>query len=341
MMNRNAQRSVSRKRLLSQTLAAWSSIAVRPAGAADIVWKYASSNTADHPLNAPLIRAFSKIRRETKGAFSVQLFLNNALGDPVSQIFQLRSGALDMAPLDGGTLDGVVSVASIPAVAFVFKDHKTAFDAMDGDLGTVIRKEFPQYGFIAHERILENGFRYFTSGSKPIRTVDDLQGMKFRVPPGKLPLDTFRSLGVAVTTVSLGELYTALQTRLVDGQETPLASIESQRIYEVQKYCSLSRHSWTGAWLLIYRTKWDSLPSDIQGLFRGVVDREIVAERRSNVVLEDALQDKLQRQGLTFNPVDVAGFKAKLASSGYYGRWRTAYGEVAWGALEKYSGPLR
>jgi TRAP-type C4-dicarboxylate transport system substrate-binding protein len=212
---------------------------------------------------------------------------------------------------------------------------------MDGDLGKMIRDAFPAKGLYMTEAVYDAGFRHFTSSAKPIRSAADLQGLKLRIPISKLYVDTFRSLGAAPATVVGGQLYAALQTHLVDAQETPLLFIESQHIYEVQKYCSLSHHMWTSYWIVFNLDKWQSLPRNLQEIARKHLNAGALVERRDSVALETSLRDKLRRQGLTIvENVDVASFKSKLATSDFYSRWKNEYGATAWGTLEKYSGKL-
>ena len=111
--------------------------------------------------------------------------------------------------------------------------------AMDGDLGAVIRNAIQAQGIHVFEKILENGFREITTSTKPIRNVADLAGLKIRVSPGKIRIDTFQSLGASPAPIALSELYTSLQTHVVDAQENPLLLIEQQKFYEVQKYNTL------------------------------------------------------------------------------------------------------
>jgi TRAP-type transport system periplasmic protein len=311
-----------------------------PVRAARFSWKYGSANAADHPANVAIVEALAKIREETRGELDIKPFLNSSLGSDSALVSQLRIGALETLIEGAGPFDTIVGIASIEEVAFAFSDYRTPLAAMDGDLGKMIRDALPAAGFIALERVFDNGFRYFTSSVKPIRKAEDLEGLKLRVSPGKLFYDTFHSLGVSSVSLGLNEIYLALQTHLVDAQETPLITIENQRFYEVQRYCSLSRHIWSCYFFLINRDKWQSLPSAYQDILRKHINAAALTQRRATAVSEAAIRDKLQRQGLIFNPIDRASFKSKLVASGYYGRWREAYGPGAWALLEKYAGPL-
>ena len=303
-------------------------------------WKYAHDLTSDHPLNVRAVEAFAKIKARTNGRLSIRAFPDSILGGDPAMISQLRSGALEIMATPGAFLNSIVPIAAIENVAFAFPNRDVAFKAMNGKVGDIVKAGIRAVNIVVMDKIWENGFRDITTSTKPIRNIADLQGLKIRVSPGKIRIDTFQSLGASPTAISAGELYTALQTKVVDGQENPLLNIETLKLYEVQKYCSLSHHMWTGYWILVNQDKWNSLPKDIQGIFAEEMNAASAREWRDNALISASLGDKLQRQGLAFNPVDVAGFKAKLIASGYYTRWKTEFGDTAWSALESYTGKL-
>ena len=332
----------SRKHFVAGGAATFASIGMlaKPAGAATFAWKWGVDTPIDHPIAVRAIEAFGKIRTQTNGQVDIRAFPSSSLGSDPAMLSQLRSGALEMLGYAGGILDTLVPVASIENVAFAFPNRTVALAAMDGDLGAYIRAQIKDKGIMVLDKIYENGYREFTTYPKPIRVVDDLQGMKLRVSPGKLRVDTFTALGAAVTPIAPSELYTALQTHIVDGQETGLLLIETQKFYEVQRYCSLSNHMWSGYWNLINMDKWNSLPANFQAIVSKNLNESAMLERRDSELQTVSVQDKLHRQGLAFNAVEVPTFKAKLATNGYYARWRDNFGPVAWGYLEKYTGKL-
>jgi len=303
-------------------------------------WKCGNDLTADHPISVRAVEAFGKIRKETGGQVEITLFPNSTLGSDPQMLTQLRSGALEMLQYAGGILDTVVPLASIENVAFAYPNRQAAFAAMDGEVGTLVRQQIVEKQIAVFDRVWENGWREFTTSNRAIHTVEDLQGLKVRVSPGKLRVDTFRTLGVAVTPIPPNEVYTALQTHIVDGVETALLFIETARWYEVQKYCSLTNHMWSGYWALANMDSWKSLPAKYQQIVARHLDAAALLQRRDNEILNRSIEDKLSRQGLTFNTTSPASFKAKLVSGGYYGRWKNEYGDKAWAALERYTGKL-
>jgi tripartite ATP-independent transporter DctP family solute receptor len=212
------------------------------------------------------------------------------------------------------------------------------FAAMDGSLGAYLRQQMEAAGFVVFPKMFDLGFRQITSSTHPIRTADDFTGFKIRTPPSKIFVDLFQTLGAQPTSISFNELYTSLQTHVVDGQETPYSVIESSKFYEVQKYLSVTNHLWAGWWLLASPGAWNALPPDIQAIVRHNAEKYALLERRAVDVLNNALADKLQRQGLAFNVADAASIKAKLGD--FYQRWRTTFGATAWSLLEATTGKL-
>jgi TRAP-type C4-dicarboxylate transport system substrate-binding protein len=190
------------------------------------------------------------------------------------------------------------------------------------------------------DRIWENGFRNITTSTKPIRNVGDLAGLKIRVSPGKIRVDTFQSLGAAPSPIALSELYTSLQTHVIDAQENPLLLISQQKFYEVQRYVSISEHIWSGYWTLFNADVWNKMGKGIQDVVSREMAAATLAARNDNVMLNRSVRDQLTRRGMTFNEVDKESFKKKLVESKYYERWKAEFGPVAWAALEKYANKL-
>ncbi len=335
-------RRITRGRFTAGTAAALASIAVirGTAEAAQWNYKYASNVSLDHPLNVRMRECWNAVRTETKGRLDVQVFPNNQLGGDTQALQQLRSGALQFFTLDGGILQAVVPVAAIQGVGFAFKDSGEAFRAMDGPLGDYVRDEITKQGLYVHPKMWENGMRQITSGTKPIRNASDLEGFKIRTPAGALWVDLFKSMGAAPGPLNFSEVYTALQTRVFDGQENPYAIIDTARLYEVQKYLSVTNHMWSAYHLLGNPDAWKALPPDVQRIVDRNLTKYALLQRRDTQLRNESLSEKLARHGLATNRADTSGFRAKLASSGFYTRWRDKFGAQAWGLLEKTSGKL-
>ncbi|GAC1414711.1 MAG: TRAP transporter substrate-binding protein [Candidatus Velthaea sp.] len=331
---------LSRGQFAAGTAAVFASVGViqAPAKAAQFEYKMAHNLPVSHPLHVRNVQLWNAVRKETNGRLDVKIFPNNLLGGDTQVLGQLRVGAVQFFTLSGGILTSVVDVAAIQGVGFAFKDSKTVFEAMDGAVGAIVRKETEAKGLYAFDKIFENGFRQITSSSHPITKVEDLANFKIRTPPGKLWVDLFKTLGASPTPINLSEVYTAMQTKVVDGQENPYAIIETAKFYEVQKYLSQTNHMWDGYWLLANGDAFKALPPDIQEIVKRNARKYADLQRRDVAQLNDSLSDKLSRRGMIVNKADTSGFRARLGP--FYQRWKAEFGETAWSALEKYSGKL-
>ena len=336
------QRRISRGRFTAAASATLASIAVinAPARAAQFAYKYASNVSVDHPLNVRMKECWTAVKRETNGRLDVQVFPNNQLGGDTQALQQLRSGALEFFTLDGGILQSVVPVAAIQAVGFAFKNSAEAFRSLDGPLGDYVRDDIRKAGLYVHPKMWENGMRQVTSSTRPIRGAADLEGFKIRTPPGALWVDLFKSLGAAPAPLNFSEVYTALQTHVFDGQENPYAIIDTARLYEVQKYLSVTNHMWSAYHFLGNADAWKALPPDVQAVAERNLAAYALLQRRDTQLRNDSLADKLGRRGLAINVADGAALRTKLAGSGFYGRWKDRFGPQAWSLLEKTSGKL-
>ena len=210
---------------------------------------------------------------------------------------------------------------------------------MDGDVGAVIREGFAKAGLHAFNT-WDNGFRQTTTSTRPIATPDDLRGLKLRVPPSPLWTSMYKAFDAAPTSINFNEVYSALQTRIVDGQENPLGLISTARLNEVQRFCSLTNHMWDGFWFLANRRAWERLPADMREIVARHIDAAGLKEREDIARLDASVESDLVAKGLVFNRPDPAPFREKLRKAGFYTEWRGRYGEEAWALLEKATGGL-
>lgn len=310
------------------------------AEAAPFRYKYAHNLSIEHPLAVRMVQCWSDVKHETGGRLEVRVFPNGVLGGDTALLSQLRSGALEFFTLDGGILQSVVPVAAIQGIGFAFQDSTQAFRAFDGALGDYVRRMIGAAGLYVHPNMWENGMRQITSSKGPVQTVRDLSDFKIRTPAGALWVDLFKSLGASPTAINFNEVYTSLQTKIVDGQENPYAIINTARLYEVQKYVSVTNHMWSAYHFLGNMKAWKALPPDIQQIVERNLAKYALLQRADTVRLNAALADVLVRKGMALNHADVASFRLKLAESGFYGKWKSAFGAQAWTLLEATSGSL-
>ena len=211
---------------------------------------------------------------------------------------------------------------------------------MDGALGAYVRAAIGKSGLFAFAKMWDNGYRQITSSTHPIASPEDLRGFKIRVPVSPLWTSMFKAFGASPASINFNEVYSALQTKVVEGQENPLALIQIAKLYEVQKYCSLTGHMWDGFWMLANQGAWDALPPDLQEIVARNWSAGALKQRDDIVKLNLGVQGDLEKLGMVFNKPDAAAFRAVLKAAGFYTEWREKYGAEAWALLEKYSGEL-
>ena len=331
----------SRRRLIaSASMLPLFAIRSRPANAAEFSYKYANNLPASHPLNLRANEAMARILEATGGRVEIRVFPNNQLGSDTDTLSQLRSGAVEFFTLSGLILSTLVPPASINGIGFAFKDYDQVWRAMDGKLGNYVRSEIAKRGLLAMDRIWDNGYRQTTTSTKPITTPDDFHGLKLRVPVSPLWTSMFTALGAAPASINFSEVYSALQTKIVDGQENPLAIIDSNKLFEVQKFCSMTNHMWDGFHFLANRRAFDRLPKDAQDVVARELNRSALDQRTDVAKLNSELRGKLSANGLIFNDIDTAPFREALRQSGFYTEWRGKYGDEAWRVLEDTVGSL-
>jgi TRAP-type transport system periplasmic protein len=336
---------VSRRRVLATgasvlVTAVVAAPAVVRAQQAQWTYKYANNLPDTHPMNVRAREMAAAIKQDTNGRFDLQIFPSSQLGSDTDTLSQLRSGGVEFFTLSGLILSTLVPSASINGMGFAFPGYDTVWKAMDGDLGAYIRGQIVKANLIVMDKIWDNGFRQVTTSTKPIQTPDDMRGLKIRVPPSPLWTSMFEAFGSAPASINFNEVYSALQTKIVDGQENPLAIIATAKLYEVQKYCSLTNHMWDGFWFLANRRTWESLPDDVRTIVAKRVNEAAVKERADVATLNATLQKELAAKGLAFNGLDPAPFRDKLRSAGFYTQWKGKYGDEAWAILEKSVGKL-
>ena len=313
----------------------------RSARAAEFTYKFGTNVPAAHPLNVRAIEAAERILKETNGQVAINVFPNNQLGNDSDMLSQLRAGALEFFPVSGvNVLSQLVPISSMWGLGFAWPNDDAVHKALDGELGKFLRGQFPKVGLLAMDTIWSSGFRQVTNSVRPINTPEDLKGLKMRVPVSPLWTSLFKHLGASPASISFAETYSSLQTKVVDGQENPLAIISIAKLYEVQKYCSMTNHMWDGWWCMTNQKVWDRIPEAARPIIARNFNRAALEMRADGVKLNASLRSELAAKGLVFNDPKLDAFRAMLVKSGFYAEWRQKYGEEAWALLEKFTGKL-
>ena len=241
--------------------------------------KFGNIVSADHPLNTVMGKAREKILKDTDGKVQIDLFPKNQLGSDADMLSQLRSGALELFGQTGVLMGTLVPVAAISGIGFAYPTYAKVWESLDGPLGKHVRGAFDKAGLYCLEKSWNHGFRQVTSSTKPIKTADDLNGFKIRVPPAPLWTSLFKAFGAAPVSIPWAETYSAMQTKIADGLEQPLIGLLVDKMYEVQKYCSMTNHMWDGFWILSNKKNWDRIPEKLREIVERDINEAALAQR--------------------------------------------------------------
>lgn len=332
----------SRRRwmLLAGSALAAPALLHRPAHAAEFTFKLATTIPPEHPINEHARNAAKAVAEKTGGRLHVEVHPGYVLGSSTSALSQVRQGSLELLTLSGAVLSTLVPVSTIYNTAFVFSGYDQVWKALDGPLGNHLRQKIEGVGLHVLDKHWDLGFRHITSGSKAIKGPADLREMKIRVPVAPLFVAAFKALQAAPTPINFDELYTALQTRVVDAQENNLLVTQTGRLYEVQKYCAMTGHIWDGYFTLMSRQARRALPDDLRAILEAELNAAAVAERAAVVARTGTTRQQLEKAGLTFTEPNRDEFKAALKKAGFYAETRAKFGDEAWGILKSVVGPL-
>lgn len=313
----------------------------RAVAAAEFDFKLGVDTPETHPLTIRLVEAAKAVAEQSAGRLNITVFSNSQLGGDPEMLSQVRAGGIELMAAPSLTLSILVPLSGLPSIGFAFQSYDQVWAAMDGGVGETVREAIGKTGLVPMKKVWDNGFRQITSSSsRQLGSVDDLKGFKIRVPVTALLTSLFSGLGALPSSISYSELYSALQTHIVEGQENPLAQVSTGKLYEVQKYCALSNHCWSGYWIIGNRRAMASLPPDLLEMVNAAFDAAAVKERADLVEMDRSLQAELTEKGMTFNKPDPVQFRAALVKAGFYTQWQKTYGADAWAALEKYTGKL-
>ena len=313
----------------------------RFAHAAEFTYKFGTNVPATHPLNVRAMEACERILKETNGQVQINVFPNNQLGNDADMLSQLRAGGLEFFTVSGvNVLSQLIPVASMWGLGFAWPDEDTVHKALDGDLGKYLRAQFPKAGLMALDTVWSSGFRQVTNSVRPINTPDDLKGLKMRVPVSPLWTSLFKHLGASPASINFAETYSSLQTKVVDGQENPLAIISIAKLYEVQKYCSMTNHMWDGWWYMASQKAWERTPEKVRPVIAKHLNQAALEMRADGTKLNASLRPELTAKGLIFNDPKLGPFRERLVASGFYKEWKQKYGDEAWAIIEKHTGKL-
>ncbi len=269
-----------------------------------------------HPMDYPTVTAVVQmgklIAERTNNKHSVKVFGQSALGSEKDTIEQTKLGALDMVRVNSSAFNNIAPETIVPALPFVFKSTAHMRSVLDGPIGEDILKALEPQGFIGLA-FYDSGARSFYTTKKPIKTVEDMKGMKVRVQQSDMWVAMMQAVGANATPLPYAEVYTALKTGVVDAAENNWPSYDSSRHYEVAKFYSLSEHSLAPEILVFSKRVWDTLPKDEQDIIRKAAKESVPFMRKQWDDREAASRKTVEAAGSQIiTDIDKKSFQAAM-----------------------------
>jgi len=230
----------------------------------------------------------------------------------------LRSGTLDMSANSQGAMANVVPEYAALGLPFLFPDIHKAWQLLDGPIGEDLAKRTAAKGMVVLG-YWDNGIRHITNSKRPIKVPADVKGLKIRTPPDTMTVDIMQALGADTQQIKFAELYVALQQGVVDGQENPLANVASAKLYEVQKYLSLTGHKYEATPFVISKRSWERLSPADQKVFTEAAAEATQLQRKLSKEADDKLAAELKSKGVQVDAVDRKAFVE--ATRSVYTKW--------------------
>jgi tripartite ATP-independent transporter DctP family solute receptor len=289
------------------------------------------------PTARRLAEMAAAIGEETAGEFRLDVYPESRLGPDPQMFADLCAGTLEFY-LTGALMGGVSPTSALPLMPYAFRDSRAVFAALDGALGDIIRSELRTAGIHAFRRSWQNGFHHITTSLRPIETAADFAGLKIRTPGGEFAADFFRTLGADAGMVPFSGLYDALKVKTFDGQSDPLGVVQSLKLYEVQRYLSLTAHWWTGFTLLAHAESWQALPGEIRAVVERNAEKYALLQRADVEAVNAAGAAALAEAGMVVNTADGDSIRTRLGD--FRARWRARFDPAAWAVLEEAAGGI-
>ncbi len=242
--------------------------------------RFAGNFELQHPSSVAMEKVFKpELAKLTGNQLQVDLFPAMQLGGAKENVDGVRAGTLLMTWVGVAYLSRIVQELEAVSLPFVFPSREVAFTVMDGDVGALLDKKLAEKNFISLGW-MDLGQRHVTNGRRPIKSIDDFKGLKIRLQPNETHLATFRALGANAVAMDVKELYSALEQRVMDGQENPYTIIRAARYTEVQRYLSNTGHFFDFIAIIANRKQFDALKPEYQKAIREAMNAAVAYQRR-------------------------------------------------------------
>ena len=309
---------------ISMVISIAAAAAAQDAKQPQFVMKMGCTVMADHPYVIAAKRFNELVQQRTNGRVKINIFENSQLGSERDLVEGLQLGTVDLVATSTGPLGGFVPEINIVDLPFLFRDKDHAYKVLDGPIGQDLLKKFDAVG-IHGLAYWEAGFRHIINSKVPVNSPKDLTGLKIRVMENKVHLASFKAMGANPTPMAWGEVFSALQQGVLEGMEGPIALVYTSKLYEVQKYMSLTGHFYSpGLWFISMKT-WAKLPDDIKKVFVDTSIEMTAFERGVMAEQEDKQIAMLKSYGMQVIVPDKKAFQD--ATKPVYEQFQSTFGK--------------
>ena len=267
----------------------------------------------DNPRHTASLKFAEVAKAKSNGRIEVTVAPASQLGDDAAMVTALRTGALDMSANSQGAVANAVPEYAAFGMPFLFASQAQAWKVMDGPAGKELAQKSAEKGLIVLG-YWDNGIRHMSNSKKPLLKPEDLKGMKMRTPPDAVTVDIMQALGAEAQQIKFAELYVALQQGVVDGQENPLMNIHASKLYEVQKFISLTGHKYEMTPFLMSKRSWDRLTEADRKAVQEAALEATTLQRKLSQESDDKLIADLKAKGVRVDAVDKAAFEKGTAA---------------------------
>ncbi|EZH80057.1 TRAP transporter substrate-binding protein [Ectopseudomonas composti] len=265
-------------------------------------FKIAFVQAKDHPHGLGAQKFAELIKEKSDGKMKVMVFASGTLGGDAQVISSVQGGTVDMTLVTPGLLSGIEKGFALYGLPFLFQNSAEVDAVLDGPAGQNLLTTLEPHGLIGLG-YWDHGFRHITNSKHPVQKLEDIKGLKLRLQQIPTAIESFKALGANVVPLSFTELYTAMETRTVDGQENPLAAIETSKFYEVQKYLSLTGHFYDPLVAIFSKRTWDKLNETERELVRSASLEAQAYERKVSRDMDVSSREALAKHGMQINEV--------------------------------------
>ncbi|SIT00561.1 TRAP transporter substrate-binding protein [Paracoccus saliphilus] len=274
------------------------SAALATAAAAECETTLRSSDT--HPDGYPTVEGVKamaeEVKEKTEGRICIEVFPSAQLGEEKDTIEQTQFGVIDMVRASFGTFNDIVPVTQLFSLPYLFRSEEHMHNVLDGPIGEEVGAKFGEHDLVALA-YYDGGARSFYNSQKPIESIEDLAGMKFRVMQNDVFVDMMDALGANATPMPYGEVYSSIQTGVIDGAENNYPSYDSSGHAEVAKYFTLDQHLMVPEVVAVSKITWDKLSPEDQEIMREAARNSAELQRQLWADQEAASEEKVVEAG--------------------------------------------